>query len=412
MNIAIITSEYPTHNNMGGIATFTHLLAILLKSQGHCVFVLTDFKNIDDKTFPEKNITIIPFIKPCGMPILRFMKHIYIFRKLISFFQEHFPTTSALIWFNIAALVTFRSLNRHQKIDLIHTPVLYAVGYLTSLFFSRIPLISHAQGPDELLQPYNKITLDSKIKVFIETHYMKRADFIIACSKSVQEYIVNKYRSIKSRVFYIPNFIDSTMHPLTTKTPDTNLLIFLGRLEYRKGPDLVLSAYIKLSMKRLFRLIFIGEDTQTWNTNGTLCLFSDYVRSFELPSNIQKNITFIPRIDERQKLLKFLGSHPGIAVLPSRYEPFGFVYIEAMMAGCITIASKNGGGTEIIRHNIDGYTINPNFEDIVSSVERIKKLSDKNLSTMVKHARQRILNTYDISRITIDYSNLYHKVQI
>lgn len=412
MNIAIITTEYPPHNNTGGIATFMAGLATLLKNQGHRVTVFADLGASINHEATHDDITVVPFIDLCKISWIKTLVLSPLGNLTSQLIQRYAPVTAQLIWTNLRTFLTFRDYWNHDAIHVIHTPVLFAPGYLISLIYRRIPLVTHAQGPDELLQPYNTVTKDSRLKAWIETTYMKYSRYIVVCSKSVTEYLKNKYHSIAKKLIYIPNFIDTGSFRTPKTLPNTNTLLFIGRLEYRKGPDLVAAAFLKLTKQYpKMKLIFLGEDTNAWTVDGQQCLFSDYLTSLKVPISVRRRIIFVPRIDERSSLITYLTTQRGIAVLPSRYEPFGFVYIEAMMAGCITIASKEGGGSEIIHNGIDGFTINPTVESIVMHVRKIKHLQKQQLLRIVMSAKENIHNKYDVSRVADAYRSLYNQIK-
>lgn len=413
MNVAIFTTEYPPYTNIGGIATFMEALATLLAKEKHQVFVFTNTR--ESLLYPntQKGITIIPFLDPMVFKSIRILLRVIPYKLIAFILRKYLPVTSKLIWYNFISLLTFISYQKHKEIKIIHTPVLFAPCYLLSLLFPDPISITHAQGPDELLQPYDSVTGDSRLKAWIEAQYMKRSNFIVSCSQSVTEYLRKKHQDVRKKLIYIPNFIDTGTFRVPETIPDTNTLLFIGRLENRKGPSLVAGAFLKLSQQYpKMKLIFLGEDTNAWTANGAQCLFSDYLKSFKMPISVRRRITFVPRIDKRSALVTYITTHQGIAVLPSRYEPFGFVYIEAMMAGCITVASKAGGGSEIIQNGIEGFTINPTVEDIVMCVHKIKSLQKQQLLSIIRHAKEKIRNKYDISCVSGAYRSLYNQMKI
>lgn len=413
MNIALITTEYPPYNNTGGIATFIAGLAKLLTNQGQRVTVFADLGASIDHKLTHKSIIVIPFINLEDISLVKMLFRSIPGKLATRLAHMYAPRITQLIWINFRAFLTFSAYRDHGAIDVIHTPVLFAPGYLISLIYRRIPLITHAQGPDELLQPYDAVTRDSRFKAWIETQYMKRSNFIVSCSQSVTEYLRKKHQDVRKKLIYIPNFIDTGTFRVPETIPDTNTLLFIGRLENRKGPSLVAGAFLKLSQQYpKMKLIFLGEDTNAWTANGAQCLFSDYLKSFKMPISVRRRITFVPRIDKRSTLVTYITTHQGIAVLPSRYEPFGFVYIEAMMTGCITVASKAGGGSEIIQNGIEGFTINPTVEDIVMCVHKIKSLQKQQLLSIIRHAKEKIRNKYDISCVSSAYRSLYNQMKI
>lgn len=404
MDVAIITNEYPCCNNKGGIATFTHSLAKVLISNGHNVVVFTPCSRKAHPIYYEKVLVI---------PKFTFLEEV--FQKYFPFtimrrvFNKYLPTTWLLILDNIQFFLTFFINRKRFKFKVLHSPVLFASAYLTSKIFSNIKTISHAQGPDELLQKFDTETFDSKLRVRIENHFMNSvSEKVVACSQSVEKYLKESHPKYKQKIIYIPNFIDATIFPKTTNTPDIKNILFLGRMEYRKGPDLVVKAFTRLVSKySQLELKLIGEDVDGWRVDNKYTSFSNYLESLKLPEKISKKIQIISRVDERRRLVKILSQHPGVTVLPSRYEPFGFVYLESMMTGNITLASQEGGGSEIIEHNINGFLIRPTIPSIVSTIEFIHSLKTSKLVKIVKKAEKKVMTTYSFPQAKKQYQLLY-----
>lgn len=412
MDVAIITEEYPPYNNKGGVATFTGLLARLLSREGYRVLVFTDTHHILSRPATKNGVTIIPFINISDLKFIRSILPFIPRKVIISLLLKYFPTTSRLVYYNLIALFTFISYRKRYAIRIAHVPTQFAIGYIISLVFPHISHLTHAQGPDELLQPYDRITLDSILKAWIETRYMNnRSKYIVCCSRSVMSYLANKYHHIRGKLLYIPNFIETKSFSAPLKKLDTNTLMFIGRLEYRKGVDLVVQAFAELSRKYpKLKLIILGEDTDAWRIDGKQSVFLEYVAFLGLPKSIRRKISFAPQINQRSRLVSYLQKHRGIAILPSRYEPFGFVYIETMMVGYITIASTRGSGSEIIENGQDGFTTDPVVEEIIKTIQFIKNLSISALSRIAHRARRKITTTYDIQSVVHMYAKLYQRL--
>lgn len=408
MKVALFSSEFPPFNNVGGIATFMAELAKLLIKAGHRVIVFTDGGQSLTHQTTINGVIVVPFLNRKNSAFIRALISWLPTRFIITILREYVPDIAKLLRYNLLALLTFISYREHASLRVIHTPVLFAPAYLISLMFPTLTIITHAQGPDELLQPYNTVSWDARLKVRIEASYMKRSRIIIPCNQTINRYLQEKYRAIRKKIRYIPNFINTKVFPKRQRPLDTNTLLFIGRMEYRKGPDLVVKAFAKL-IKHYpnLRLILLGEDPYSWFINGKPVLFSDYVRSLRLPPLVKRQMAFIPRLDDRQKLLRYLSRHCGIAILPSRYEPFGFVFIETMLTGYVTIASTHGGGAEIIQNGVNGFLVEPTVNDIVTCVQKIKRLPAQQLTRLTSRAKKHIISTYDISRVEDSYQKLY-----
>lgn len=410
MNVVIITTEYSPYNNVGGIATFTSALAKLLVRLGHRVFVITDIRNGAEHGTHETNPVIVPLIHLSTIPYIRKLSVTPVGKLFVRLCNIYIYSTSRLVAYNISTFITFVTLKRSVPVHVIHTPVLYAPAGFIKLFFPRIPVITHAQGPDELLQTYDTVSPDTKLKARIETAYMRRSAFVVSCSRAVHTYLLKKNINMHADIVHIPNFIDEHQFGTQTKDPDPNMLLFFGRLEFRKGADLTVKAFITLAQQHpKLTLTLIGEDTNGWSLRGISATFSEYVNAMKLPKSIRRRIVFVPREDNRSRLIRKVSSTPGIAVLPSRYEPFGYVYIESMLSGCITIASSVGGGSEIIRNGVSGFTVHPTVEDVVMRLRTARALTQRQREQLVMRAKKTVLDRYTMQRVERAYRLLYRQ---
>ncbi|MBM3124787.1 MAG: glycosyltransferase family 4 protein [Chloroflexi bacterium] len=131
-------------------------------------------------------------------------------------------------------------------------------------------------------------------------------------------------------------------------------LLFIGRLEHRKGPDLLLEAYLFLSRagaQNLPKIIFIGGD----------CYWKEYGATFlqhwlpSLGGADRQRITFTGQIDH--ELVGEYLHNAALCIFPSRWEPFGIVCLEAMAAGCPVIVSAGTGLQEVIGSSLAEYAV-------------------------------------------------------
>lgn len=409
MRVGIITSEYPLYDNNGGIATFTAELARLLDRLGHDVVIFTETTGISKLPIMDSRLTIVPLIHLTEILSPRLLQ--LVTKPIANILNRYFPSTSKLLSLNIAALITYNTYKKHADIKLLHVPVLFAPAYLLSLIHSKTPLIVHAQGPDELLQPFNAVTFDSRLKAAIESRFMKRADVIVPCSQVINVYLKNKYNDIKQKLHFIPNFIDTASYDRRNEPLNRNSLFFFGRLEKRKGPDLVLKSFLKLANQYpKLTLTFIGKDMPLWTIGGNQHYFSDYINKLRMPQSIRQRIIQLPRIDSKSDLISYLSKHRGITILPSRYEPFGFVFVESMAAGHVTIASKQGAGSEIIQHGIDGFLVTPSVVAITLCLKEILHINIQHLKLISQRAKKKVKHQYDLSLAQENYGRLYRTI--
>jgi glycogen synthase len=100
-----------------------------------------------------------------------------------------------------------------------------------------------------------------------------------------------------------------------------------------------------------------------------------------------------------------------ITVIPSLYEPFGIVALEAMAAGCPLVVSDVGGLKEIVEHGVNGMrAINGSKDSIKDNI--LILLKDEELrNKIIKNGYDLISNKYSWDSIAQDTIKLYEKIQ-
>ena len=119
----------------------------------------------------------------------------------------------------------------------------------------------------------------------------------------------------------------------------------------------------------------------------------------------KKNVQFLGFVPE--KTLIELYSKSSIFVLPSYYEGFGIVLIEAMSAGLPLVSVRTGGATEVIEEGKNGYLVD--YDNMHEPL--LKLLGDEKLRIrMGKESRKRVEKKYDWKKIAGDVIKVYKEV--
>lgn len=166
--------------------------------------------------------------------------------------------------------------------------------------------------------------------------------------------------------------------------------VYVGRLVKYKNVDVIIQALSNAYPDHSFKLHIIGEGAEREKLEGL---------AKEL--NVAENIIFhgqLPRIDVFRFMQKCC-----CFIMVSDHETFGMVYIEAMLAGCATIASKNGGVDGVIVDGENGFLSeqgNANaLTEKISAIENLKNkdlnaLRQKGIVTAIKYSDKNVAEKY------------------
>jgi glycogen synthase len=211
----------------------------------------------------------------------------------------------------------------------------------------------------------------------VERWITNRSQRVIACSHYMREQIVDIFGVAEKRVSVIPNGIDpddlqaqdpAELVRLRSEfaAPEEKLVLLIGRLVYEKGFQLALEA-----MPRLLdavpgtRFLVAGSGTHEAELHR---------QAEEL--GLMEHGTFLGWIGD--DVLHSLYRIADLTVVPSIYEPFGLVALEAMASGCPCIVADTGGLREVVVHEEGGLRFRADDPEALAEVA-IRVLSDDEL---------------------------------
>ncbi len=176
-----------------------------------------------------------------------------------------------------------------------------------------------------------------------ESWLARESDSLIACSHSMAAEITALFGPGLADIAVIPNGIDSSRWPFAMRLTHAGPpeLLFFGRLEYEKGVHDVIAALPRIRRAHPGTTLTVaGDGTQ-----------QDWLADVARKHKVLRCVRFTGRADHDQLLT--LLHRVDVAVLPSRYEPFGIVALEAIAAGTPLVVTDVGGLGEAV---IDGET--------------------------------------------------------
>jgi len=249
----------------------------------------------------------------------------------------------------------------------------------------------------------------------IEEEIIKAASLIISLSEAEKKDLNALYGAPLEKITVIPGGINLAQFQCLPKEncreklnfrKNDFVLLFVGRLEWRKGLGTLISAVnlLKNDIPNIKGIIVGGRIFGRQKNKDD---FKEYQRLLRKAKeeNVEELIRFVGRVDHGRLPLYY--SAADIFVIPSYYEPFGLVTLEAMACRVPVIASKMGGLQISVKDGETGLLFEPrNAKDLKEKVLRLynsKELAEK----LVKNAYDNIKNNYSWKDIAEKIRNIY-----
>lgn len=355
--IVLVSRDFPPHHG-GGIATFNKDLAESLAAQGNVVHVITasaDINRVDFENGVWLHRLIVAEVKRTPEAVSR-----------------RIPQA---IWdWSATALKEAKRIAQHRTIDVVETPIWDCEG-AAFLLDASWPLVTSLQTTLHFwLESHPEMKSDStwmknfcKPMLALEREIMSESHAIRAISKAIAQEIEQAYSFTfaHDRLNIVPLGMSPDSHSMPMTGRNELSVLYVGRLERRKGIDVLLQAIptvLESCGDVTFRIV--GHDTSTGTGKA------GYTASFLDKHAGQpwlSRVTFEGRVDE--EALKQAYVDCDIFVAPSRFESFGLVFLEAMRVGKPVIGCYAGGMPEVVSANISGILVEPgNVEQLAQAL--------------------------------------------
>ncbi len=242
----------------------------------------------------------------------------------------------------------------------------------------------------------------------VEKRMVRAADGVITCSAYMREHVAGAFGIAADGVSVIPNGIDPTdLQPVSDlprlraqfAAPGEKLVLLVGRLVYEKGFHLALDALPGL-IERLGGVRFLVAGSGTAEAE-----LKEQARKLGL----MEHGTFIGWTGD--DVLHSLYRIADLCLVPSIYEPFGLVALEAMASGCPCIVADTGGLREVVP---GGRRVGLRFRarDSASLARMAEKLltDDALRDRLVAQAREHVLQ-FDWADVARQTETVYEELR-
>lgn len=279
-------------------------------------------------------------------------------------------------------LASIRKTIRRESPDLV-------VSFMTrqniySIFaarFSRVPIIvcEHNKRFADIVSP----SLDR-----VRALAYRRADKVtVLTARDHEEY------PFLHNIAVMPNPLD--LPPKPEERTRSRYVLAVGRLERQKGFDLLLAAFTSIPDRKRFKLLIVGEGCERPRLEAQ-------IRRLGLENEVE--------LLGRRNDVYDLYQEAAFLVLPSRYEGFGMVLVEAMAFGCPVVAFDCPcGPREIIRDGIDGLLVpDGDVPALAAAMERM--MGDEALRGRLGKAGPAVRERFGIDKVAVMWKDLFDEV--
>ncbi|MCC7077666.1 MAG: glycosyltransferase family 4 protein [Acidimicrobiia bacterium] len=351
MRVLVISWEFPP-TIVGGLGRHVDRLTEALVDEGHEVHILT--RGAADR--PQEEM----------------QGRIHVHR--VAEYPPVVPEEDLISWvlaFNLGLVVAGVQLLNNRQFDVIHAHdwlVAYAAADLQRLY--SIPVVATVHATEYgrhqgwLPEPMNRLI--HQVEWWL-TYVARR---VITCSNYMRDQVQHIFELPPAKLDVVPNGValrmpepapgDTGAETLMPKDPDRPIVLFAGRLEYEKGVQtLIEAAPAILASSPHVRFVVAGDGT-----------YGTGLRDLVDETGLADHFEFVGFMDSTR--MPALYRQASVVVVPSIYEPFGIVALEAMAAHVPVIVGDTGGLRELVDHGTNGLRIeSENSAELAGEILRV-----------------------------------------
>ena len=230
---------------------------------------------------------------------------------------------------------------------------------------------------------------------------------VICCSDYMVSHVRWAFGLPEDKLFMIPNGVNVNVYDKIESDlesyrarfalPEEKIVLYVGRLVYEKGIHVLINAVPKVLEKVNAKFIIVGSG-----------YMKDQLLNIVRSMSLEHKVLFLGFADD-ETLLR-LQKCADVSVVPSLFEPFGIVALEAMAAKSPVVVSDTGGLSEIVKHNVTGFKAYPNNpESLAWGITKI--LLDENYRNYIReNAYRQVQDKYDWEKIALQTKAIYNAV--
>jgi glycogen synthase len=388
IRVLLVSWEYPPVV-VGGLGRHVGALATHLAGAGHDVVVLTrQPTGTDAVTHPTTDRVV------GGVRVVRVAED-----------PPHLEFTTDLVAWTLGlghALVRAAlPLLRDWRPDVVHAhDWLVAHAAITLRDLAGVPLVATIHATEAGRHGgWLSVPLNRQVHS-VEWWLANAADALVTCSHAMRDEVAGLFDVDPDGITVLHNGIDPSgwVAPAHEPVLGRPTLVTFGRLEWEKGIQDVIAALPAI------RRAHPGTRLAVAGTGSHAAWLAQRARA----ARVRRAVTMLGHIDDAA--LVALLARASAVVLPSRYEPFGIVALEAAAVGAPLVASRAGGLGEVVLDGVTGLSFDPG--DVAGCADAvIAALDDPGAAARrADTARARLATDFAWPAIAADTAALYARV--
>ncbi|MEM4700709.1 MAG: glycosyltransferase family 4 protein [Candidatus Bathyarchaeia archaeon] len=230
---------------------------------------------------------------------------------------------------------------------------------------------------------------------------------VICCSNYMVSHVKWAFSLPEDKLVMIPNGVDVKEYEKSTvdlnqfrrrfALPEEKIVLFVGRLVYEKGIQVLINAVPKILEKVNAKFVVVG--------NGYM---KEPLWEHVKRMGLTHKVLFTGFVDD--ETLRNLQKCADVSVVPSLFEPFGIVALEAMAAKSPVVVSDTGGLSEIVEHDVTGVKIYPDNPDSLAwGVTRVL-LDESYANRLRENAYHMVVEKFNWEKISQQTKGVYERV--
>ena len=332
---------------------------------------------------------------------------------------EFIPKEKIYLYLNEFFMSATRWIERNKKsYSLVHSHYWYSGSVALKLKdHLEIPMVHNCHSLGRV--KYDVLKEDklpfADMRLVEEELILKKANGIIASTPQEVKNILDLYNVTGENIELIRAGVDKRLFkPIGKKRAEKetgldfkHILLFVGRITKAKGLGILIKALARVEREfnEEIKLIVIGGDVSGVMHSDKESREKRHLKKLIIKLDLDDDVMFLGPL-QREKL-PYYYSIADICVVPSLYESFGLVAVEAMACGTPVIASKVGGLAHTVKEGYSGMHFVPGRSDRLAKVILELITDSEQLEEMGINARLRVAKEFGLERTVRQIKELY-----